>query len=393
MTVVKHEKRPWRDGLRLAVLLIVELGRGTGAHEPGLSSAAVQVLPDKLEAQLTFALRDADALAGLDTDRDGVVAEEEFVAAEERLGRLVAHGFEVHFDDVPAPATKIRCQFDEDNNNADVYLTIPGKTFSKLTMRSKTIADLGLDHRQYFLLLNASGVMIAERLLSANADTVTIEVEPSATDAPAESTTDSSAPGAPNTGPGTTTRRDSTFGQFLALGVEHILMGYDHLLFLLALLIVTRDWLSSLKVITCFTVAHSITLAVATLDLVQVPARWVEPLIAVTIIYVGVENILRHGEPRGRWLLTFAFGLIHGFGFAAVLREMGVASRPGGVATPLFAFNLGVEVGQVLVAALVLPIFWRLRASPVFVRRLIPACSVVVAVAGAVWLVQRVWPG
>ena len=92
----------------------------------------------------------------------------------------------------------------------------------------------------------------------------------------------------------------SSFDQFLLLGIEHILKGYDHLLFLLALLVVAPGWLSSLKVITCFTIAHSITLAVATLDLIQVPGRFVEPLIAASIIYVGVENILRRGDLRGR---------------------------------------------------------------------------------------------
>jgi hydrogenase/urease accessory protein HupE len=176
------------------------------------------------------------------------------------------------------------------------------------------------------------------------------------------------------------------------LGIEHILKGYDHLLFLLALLIVARNWLSSLKIITCFTIAHSITLAVATLNLLQMPSQLVEPLIAVSIVYVGVENILRRGDPQGRWLLTFAFGLVHGFGFASVLREMGVASREGGVALPLFSFNLGVEVGQIIVAAVALPVIWQLRKQDCFLRRAVPACSVLVAVAGGIWFVQRVWP-
>ncbi len=355
------------------------------AHEPGLSSAVVRLFSDKLEAQLTFALKDAHELAALDGNQDGEISEEEFAAGQERLGKLVADAFEVHFDDTPVHASDIRCQMDE-NNNADVFLIIPGHKFSRLTIRSKMIADLRLDHRQYFLLQNPGGIVLAERLLSASSDTVNIHVDPE----PADSLLNESPfPEAaiPATGD------QSSFRQFLVLGIEHILVGYDHLLFLLALLIVARDWLSSLKIITCFTIAHSITLALATFELVQVGGRWVEPLIAVSIAYVGLENIWRRGDPRGRWLLTFAFGLIHGFGFASVLQDMNVAARPGGVAIPLFAFNLGVEVGQIIVAAVVLPIFWKLRTQPVFVKRWVPACSALVALAGVWWFVERVWLG
>lgn len=352
------------------------------AHDPGLSSATMRLFPDKLEAILTFALKDADELAGLDTNNDGQVSAEEYAAAQERLGNTVAEAFEVRFDDTLAKATDVRCQLDQ-NNNVDVYLSIPGKKFSKLAVRSKMIAGFRLDHRQYFMLQNPSGVTLAERLLSANSDTVEIQVDAEPASPSASAT--ASPPAEP---PKNNSR---SFTQFLALGIRHILTGYDHLLFLFGLLIVTRSFKSSLAVITCFTIAHSITLAVATFNLVQIPSKIVEPLIAVTIIYVGVENILRHGDPHGRWMLTFAFGLIHGFGFASVLREMGVASRAGGVAMPLFSFNLGVEVGQIAVAAVVLPFVWKLRAKPIFVKRWVPMCSAIVALAGAYWFVQRVW--
>jgi hydrogenase/urease accessory protein HupE len=372
----------------LLCLLLLCAGRAVFAHDPGLSSATVRLFPDKLEAQLTFALRDADELARLDSNNDGTVSAEEFTASEERLGKLVATAFEVRFDDSLTNATEIRCQFDENNNNADVFLVVPGKKFSRLAIRSKMIAGFRLDHRQYFLLQNPSGVVMAERLLSANSDTVTIEVE-----APPPALAADPATNAPMVAAATPkpAKSESSFNQFLLLGIEHILKGYDHLLFLLALLIVSRDWLSSVKIITFFTIAHSITLAVATLNLVRVPGRFVEPLIAVSIVYVGVENILRRGDPHGRWLLTFAFGLVHGFGFASVLRDMGVASRQGGVAMPLFSFNLGVELGQIIVAAVALPVIWHLRKQDYFLRRAVPACSVLVAIAGGIWFVQRVW--
>jgi len=185
--------------------------------------------------------------------------------------------------------------------------------------------------------------------------------------------------------------RNNSFADFLVMGVKHIWTGYDHLLFLFGLLIVTRNFASSFKIITCFTIAHSITLAVATLSLVQFSSRIVEPLIAASIVYVGIENLLRGDDPKGRWLLTFAFGLIHGFGFASVLRELGVGTNGSGIAVPLVSFNLGVELGQIAIAALVLPVIWKLRAKPIFINRWVPACSVLVALLGSYWFVQRVW--
>ena len=129
----------------------------------------------------------------------------------------------------------------------------------------------------------------------------------------------------------------------------------------------------------------------ATLNLVQISSSIVEPLIAASIVYVGVENLFRGGEPRGRWLLTFAFGLIHGFGFASVLRELGVGANGSSIAIPLISFNLGVELGQIAIAALVLPLIWKLRTQPVFLYRWVPACSTLVAALGTFWFVQRVW--
>jgi hydrogenase/urease accessory protein HupE len=181
----------------------------------------------------------------------------------------------------------------------------------------------------------------------------------------------------------------STFSDFLLLGIEHILTGYDHLLFLFSLLIVTRSFLPALKIITFFTIAHSITLGLAGLNIVDIPSSIVEPLIAATIIYVALENIVRGDNPKGRQWLTFFFGLVHGFGFAAVLREMGISSYETGILLPLFSFNLGVEIGQITVAAVFLPIIWWLHKKPLIEPKLTPVCSVLASVAGAYWLIER----
>ena len=181
----------------------------------------------------------------------------------------------------------------------------------------------------------------------------------------------------------------TTFSEFLKLGIEHIITGYDHLLFLFSLLVVTRSFIPALKIITFFTIAHSITLGLAAANVVDIPSTIVEPLIAATIVYVGIENLIRGDHPKGRQWLTFFFGLIHGFGFAAVLREMGISSFETGIMVPLFSFNLGVEIGQIAVASLVLPIIWWLHKKPKIEPWLTPVCSILASLAGAYWLIER----
>jgi len=343
------------------------------AHDVGLSTATWQSHPDRLAGTLTFAVRETEQIVPLDRNRDGRVSPDEFTLGRDAVVAAIATNCQVRFDGVLVEPGEIHCQLDS-SNNVDVTLSFPNPQFRELTLDFPVIRLLTPGHRMFFSLRDPTGLTIAERLLSRNSTLIVVQFDPGA----AATTTPS-----PATLP--------SFAGFLKLGVEHILTGYDHLLFLFALLIVTRNFMSALQVITCFTVAHSITLGVAAFDLVHVSSRIVEPLIAVTIIYVGVENIWKHGDPHGRWLLTFAFGLIHGFGFASVLREMGVGAQAGGVAMPLLAFNLGVELGQIAVAAIVLPLIWKLRTKPVFVQRWVPACSALVALAGACWFVQRVW--
>jgi hydrogenase/urease accessory protein HupE len=181
------------------------------------------------------------------------------------------------------------------------------------------------------------------------------------------------------------------FRSYLRLGVEHILTGADHLLFLLGLLVVCRRFRTVAAIVTCFTVAHSVTLALAALNVVTLPPRIVECLIAATIVIVGIENLTRGDEPKGRWALTFAFGLIHGLGFAGALKEIGLGTAGTSIVGPLVAFNLGVEIGQLAVAAPLLFLLWRLRRLPWFSRQGARAVSLIVAAVGLVWLAQRLF--
>ncbi len=181
--------------------------------------------------------------------------------------------------------------------------------------------------------------------------------------------------------------------KFVPAGIHHILIGPDHLLFLVGLLLLGGSVRKLMVVVTSFTIAHSITLSLAALNLVTPPARLIEPAIALSIVYVGADNILAQGGRDVRGWIAFTFGFIHGFGFANVLREMDLPRRALGWS--LFSFNIGVEIGQLFVVVLVATAFTMLRARSEWSRRYLAfAGSIVVIAAGAFWFVQRVFfPG
>jgi len=176
--------------------------------------------------------------------------------------------------------------------------------------------------------------------------------------------------------------------RFVPAGVHHILIGPDHLLFLVGLLLLGGSLRQLALVVTAFTLAHSLTLSLAVLGLVNAPSRIVEPAIALSIVYVGVDNLLvRSGRDLRPWIAG-GFGLIHGFGFASVLREMELPRRALG--WTLFSFNLGVEIGQLAVVLAVASALAALRNKSEWAgRRLAVVGSVGVVVAGSVWFVQR----
>ncbi len=179
-----------------------------------------------------------------------------------------------------------------------------------------------------------------------------------------------------------------TFWRFVRLGVEHIFTGYDHLAFLLGLLVATATLGSLVKIITSFTIAHSITLALATFNVVILPTRLTESLIALSIGYVAAENLLDFRAMK-RYYITFIFGLVHGFGFSNVLREMDLPKSS--LALSLFSFNAGVEIGQITFVLLIFPLVQDLVSSGW--KRLKPAVSIGVACLAVYWFVQRAFLG
>ena len=185
--------------------------------------------------------------------------------------------------------------------------------------------------------------------------------------------------------------------KFIISGFEHIAIGFDHIAFLIAVIVLGRTFWPLFKVITAFTIAHSITLTLAVLNVVTIPTTVIEPLIALSIVYVAVENFFVADIKRRYWL-TFIFGLIHGFGFASVLRDFGLPQD--GLIWALASFNVGVEIGQ-LVIVLVSVICWRLMtALPFFVstdqgllrqRNVSLIISSLVGLLGCGWFIERVF--
>ena len=185
--------------------------------------------------------------------------------------------------------------------------------------------------------------------------------------------------------------------KFVISGVEHIAIGFDHIAFLLVVIVLGRSFYPLFKVVTAFTIAHSITLSLAVLDVFSVPSSFVEPLIALSIVYVAIENFFVKDISRRYWV-TFIFGLIHGFGFASVLRDYGLPEN--GIGWALASFNIGVEIGQLIIVLLAV-LLWKLINSNSFFadaergltrqRMLSLVISGLVLLLGAGWFIERVF--
>jgi len=173
--------------------------------------------------------------------------------------------------------------------------------------------------------------------------------------------------------------------QFLKLGIEHIFIGYDHILFLIGLILIGGRFLNLLRIVTAFTIAHSITLVLATLGFVQIPSRVVETVIALSIVYIAVENFLVK-QNDDRWMIAFIFGLMHGFGFASVLTGMGLPTAAK--VSSLLSFNVGVEVGQLVIVALCYP-FVTLSLNSRWKKQIVYAVSSVILFFGVAWFIER----
>lgn len=279
-----------------------------------------------------------------------------------------------------------------------IYIALPDGAHDVAAPRSTFSGGAFFERRSIRRVGGLNGQSIAIEGLSATATDALVRIESlngvTQTERLSPTKTSILVQAAPN--------RWEVAATYLRLGIEHILLGYDHLLFVLALVILVRSWRRVALTVTAFTVAHSITLAAATLGFVDVPGPPVEAAIALSIVLVAVEIVnARRAMPsltaRWPWLVAFCFGLLHGFGFAGALAEVGLPHHAIPVA--LLFFNLGVELGQLSFVAAVLTLAWllkvaaSLRFTPDRVRRSINQFDVAAAYAigamAAYWLIGR----
>lgn len=357
----------------MIVFMVFSFFKNSYAHAPGLSSADLVVDAKGLAVIITFAFQDIEALAPMDGDQDAEVTDAEREGAKSEIAKLINNELRIKLNGMDfQPSAPGNVSYDN-QNNVHIEFWFEKASVKQIGMQFLLLKKLQQGHKQFVTIKDGFHHELQQKMLTQQDDQITVDVEKSAEGVAANHESS----------------QKTTFLDFVLLGIEHILTGYDHLLFLFSLLVVTRSFWPAIKIITFFTIAHSITLALAGFNVVDIPSNIVEPLIAATIVYVGVENLIRGDKPKGRGLLTFFFGLVHGFGFAGVLREMGISSYETGIMVPLFSFNLGVEVGQITVAAFVLPIIWWLHKKPRIGLRLTPICSVFASLAGVYWLVER----
>jgi len=358
------------------------------AHEVGLSTGRYVVSAPDVTATVSFARLDALRLVPeLDANRDRSISPEE-VAARPNLADALAHQITIAADGTPCPRAKAKVALvEEDGLELEAAYRCPGSLSARrITVDAGFLRALRSGHRHVAAIEGGGRRVTPVLLVDAPHGELFVE------GGPADNTTEE-----PVRGP---------FLAFFTLGVEHIWGGLDHLAFLAALVLVPLGAAHSkaglralgpvLAVVTAFTLAHSVSLALAALGVWTPSPRWVEPLIAASVAAVALEN-LRAAEPRRRWLTAGLFGFVHGFGFAGVLVERGLTRAEA--APALLAFNLGVEAGQLVVLAALLPFLARLRSHPrtasAFARggKATRAASVALAALGVAWLVERVANG
>lgn len=361
--------RPAPGPLLIATIVLLALSStALRAHDPGLSALDVSVRGDAVSASLALSSADV-ALAAPAGD------------ARAALTELARTAVRLTLDGKALPPAIERVDLEQDGARVHWSFTIPASArgVRQLSVTSDVPRRLARGHRE-MLVVRIGDRVAMETLLDRDSAPVTLDVREGGPEGPPLREANQAA--------------SASWLQigwhYLALGVGHILAGYDHLVFLAGLILTSRRGRELLIALTAFTAAHSVSLALVVAAGVRAPASIVEPLIAASIAWIGLESLV-YGRRGPRWVVVFGVGLVHGFGFAGALLELGLGSSASEIAVALLSFNLGVEAGQLAVAAIVVPLVWWVLARPEWQRRLLPACSILIALAGGYWLVERMW--
>jgi hypothetical protein len=361
----------WRLVLALLLLAAPAL-----AHKQ--SDAYLRLNPDgaRIAVQWDIALVDLDVVLGLDADGDGAITWGELrgrqaAIAAHALARLAISG-----DGAPCGFGPVGLRTDTHSDGGYAVLLFHATCAAaprRIAVTYRLLFDADPQHRGLLAVVHAGGTFAG--VLSPQAPRAEIAL---------------------GSGGG------AVFSKYFAEGVEHLLTGFDHLFFIAVLLLPAmlrrggQGWQPvvgfregfwrTVGVLSAFSLAHTLTVALAALGIVTPPSRMIEAAIALTIALSAIDLVLPFLGPR-RWLIAGSFGLIHGFGFAGALGPLDLP--PGALAVALFAFNLGVEAGQLLIAALILPLAWSLRDWRPYRRVVLPAGSALAVVVASLWFAER----
>jgi len=362
-----------------AMLLILLASPAALAHKPSDSYLSLQVTETAIQGQWDIALRDLDYALGLDDNQDGAITWGELRAHHADIAAYALARLTLSADGEACTTAVLEHLVDDHSDGAYAVLRFSASCQAAahvLSASYRLFFDVDPQHRGLLRLEHAGQTRTA--IFSAATPVQRFEL--------AESD------------------RLRQLIDYTAHGVWHIWIGFDHLLFLLSLLLpavllrVDGGWTGAarfrdalwevVKVVSAFTLAHSITLTLAALDVVQLPSRWVESAIAASVIVAALNNLIVMAG-ASRWLFAFAFGLIHGFGFASVLADLGLPQNA--LLLALVAFNLGVEAGQLAIVALFLPLAWGVRNQWIYRRGVLAGGSLLVIATAGIWLVERVF--
>jgi hypothetical protein len=361
----------------LALLLALLVAGAAAAHKPSDAYVTVERDGAELRGQWDIALRDLDNALDLDANGDGEITWGELKSQQTQIGRYALGRLRIASAGEVCPLTVTEHLVDVHTDGAYAVLKFAGRcpqVGPTLTIGYGLFHDIDPQHRG---LLN-----FVER--GASRSVVFSAAMPER------------VVGGDHAGALT------QFGTYLHEGIWHIWLGYDHILFLLSLLLpavlVRRNgawrpetsfraaFIDVAKVVTAFTLAHSITLSLAALGVVALPSRWVESAIALSVVLAALNNLFPVVS-NGRWIAALGFGLLHGFGFAGALKDLGLPA--GSLALSLAGFNIGVEVGQLAIVTAFLPIAYPLRATWGYRRVFFSGGSAAIAAVATVWFTER----
>lgn len=352
-------------------------GTAAHAHKPSDSYLTLHVADSAVQGQWDIALRDLELAVGVDSDGNGAITWGELRSRRREVFQYALSHLALRTASGACALEPGEELVDEHTDGTYAVLRFSANCpsgASSLSMTYSLLFDVDPQHRGLARIVGMDGVRSA--IFSSDERTREFRA------------------GSPD--------RWHQFTAFVADGIKHIAIGTDHILFLVALLLPAvmvregRTWQPAsslgttmrnvLGIVTAFTLAHSITLSLAALRIVQLPSRLVESLIALSVVLTAIDNLVPF-LPRKRWRVAFAFGLLHGLGFASVLLDLGLP--PDALAVSLFGFNVGVEIGQLALVVLLLPLTYALRGQPAYPRLAVGAGSALIACVALGWVVER----